>query len=222
MYLIQFINLLNENKNVLKILGLKSLVMRFYLLSTKNFFYYCTVIIPATRPNSPVNVYVDLLMLRELFDQTDEEALDSLMFEELRVLLDGAYYSKEISKKAEKNNIKIKMIPTNLVGRNPSSEKNGYEQFDIDETSHIVNACSMLHAPTDSKFKKQVYRAHFSKELCTNCPHRPHCPVSEQKKQFLFEVSETKLHCPMLRTEVGTAEYKEIASKIHKKQDTNH
>ncbi len=150
--------------------------------------------------------------------------------EELRVLVDGAYYSEEISKNAEKNN--IKMIPTNLVGRNPSSEKTGYEQFDIDESNHIVNACPMHHAPTDSKFKKQVYRAHFSKKLCTNCPHRPHCPVSEQKKQFLFEVSETKLHCSMLRAEMGTAEYKEIASKragvegipsiLRRKHDVDH
>jgi hypothetical protein len=35
----------------------------------------------ATRPNNPVNVYVGLLMLREIFRQSDEEALDSLMFD---------------------------------------------------------------------------------------------------------------------------------------------
>lgn len=138
-----------------------------------------------------------------------------------------------------------------LNGRKPVSDRNcgsalhklfqgflneslgfGYEQFDIDESNHIVNACPMHHAPTDSKFKKQVYRAHFSKKLCTNCPHRPHCPVSEQKKQFLFEVSETKLHCSMLRAEMGTAEYKEIASKragvegipsiLRRKHDVDH
>jgi hypothetical protein len=36
---------------------------------------------PATRPNNSVNVYVGLLMLKEIFTQSDEECLDSLMFD---------------------------------------------------------------------------------------------------------------------------------------------
>ena len=36
---------------------------------------------PASRPNNPVNVYLGLLMLKEIFGQSDEEALDSLMFD---------------------------------------------------------------------------------------------------------------------------------------------
>jgi hypothetical protein len=35
---------------------------------------------PASRPNNPVNVYFGLLILREIFNQSDEEALNSLMF----------------------------------------------------------------------------------------------------------------------------------------------
>jgi hypothetical protein len=36
---------------------------------------------PATRPNNPVNVYFGLLILREVFNQSDEEVLNSLMFD---------------------------------------------------------------------------------------------------------------------------------------------
>jgi len=36
---------------------------------------------PASRPNNPVNVYFGLLILREIFNQSDEEALDSLIFD---------------------------------------------------------------------------------------------------------------------------------------------
>ena len=36
---------------------------------------------PASRPNNPVNVYFGLLILREIFNQSDEEALNSLMFD---------------------------------------------------------------------------------------------------------------------------------------------
>lgn len=36
---------------------------------------------PASRPNNPVNVYVGLLILKEIFSQSDEECLDSLKFD---------------------------------------------------------------------------------------------------------------------------------------------
>ena len=36
---------------------------------------------PATRPNNPVNVNMGLIMLREMFVQTDEEAQTSLYFD---------------------------------------------------------------------------------------------------------------------------------------------
>jgi len=36
---------------------------------------------PASRPNNPINVYFGLLILRDIFNQSDEEALNSLMFD---------------------------------------------------------------------------------------------------------------------------------------------
>ena len=36
---------------------------------------------PASWPNNPANVYFGLLILREIFNQSDEEALNSLMFD---------------------------------------------------------------------------------------------------------------------------------------------
>jgi hypothetical protein len=36
---------------------------------------------PASRPNNPATVYFGLLILREIFNQSDEEALNSLMFD---------------------------------------------------------------------------------------------------------------------------------------------
>ena len=36
---------------------------------------------PASRPNYPVNIYFGLLILREIFNQSDEEVLNSLMFD---------------------------------------------------------------------------------------------------------------------------------------------
>ncbi|WP_273701919.1 transposase [Tepidanaerobacter acetatoxydans] len=36
---------------------------------------------PASRPNNPVNVYIGLLMVKDIFAQTDEEAIHSLYFD---------------------------------------------------------------------------------------------------------------------------------------------
>jgi hypothetical protein len=151
------------------------------------------------------NTYSDQAFSSDIIEKLGKQE------ENTRVLVDGAYYSEDISKKATENNMQF--IPTNLVGRQASSEKSGYEAFNIDEINHTVKNCPMGHAPTDSKYKREVYRAHFPRELCDNCPHRPNCPVSEQKKQYLLEVSETKFHRSVLKAEMGTAQYQEIASK---------
>ena len=45
---------------------------RFSVLYSKNH---------ASRPNNPVNVYMGLLLLKEIFTQSDEECIDSLMFD---------------------------------------------------------------------------------------------------------------------------------------------
>jgi len=50
--------------------------------------------------------------------------------ENTKVLVDGAYYSEEISKKAIENNMEF--IPTNLVGRQKKKKKSGYEAFNIE------------------------------------------------------------------------------------------
>jgi len=36
---------------------------------------------PVSRPNNPVNVYFGLLILKEIFNQSDEEAIDLLIFD---------------------------------------------------------------------------------------------------------------------------------------------
>jgi hypothetical protein len=67
-----------ERENILKIPGQRPLVKRSSPSSKKIGLAYCIVII---RPNNPVNVYFGLLILREVFGQSDEEALYSLMFD---------------------------------------------------------------------------------------------------------------------------------------------
>jgi hypothetical protein len=123
-------------------------------------------------------------------------------------LVDGAYYSEEIAKCAKSKN--IKMVPTNLVGRSKAS---GYEKFEMDEKRHIVKRCPSGHKPINSTFKEGSYRAHFNVKHCSNCPLRENCSVVKQKKSYLFNVSEKRVHRCQLIAKMGTSEYQEITSK---------
>jgi len=123
-------------------------------------------------------------------------------------LVDGAYYSEDIAKKAEAKGIKI--LPTNLVGGGKNS--NG-DKFEINEKEHLVKKCPSGHQPINSTFKEGSYRAHFNQKHCNHCPLRKDCPVVKQKKSYLFKVSEKTLHRCQLITKMGTSEYQELAKK---------
>jgi len=123
-------------------------------------------------------------------------------------LVDGAYFSEEINKKAKAKG--IKMVPTNLVG---GGKNNNGDKFEIEEKEHLVKKCPSGHKPITSKFKEGSYRAHFDKKHCNDCPLRKDCPVIEQKKSYLFKGSEKTLHRSQLITKMGTLEYQELAKK---------
>lgn len=122
--------------------------------------------------------------------------------------IDGAYHSEDINNKARAKG--IKMIPTNLVGGGKNSN---CDKFEIEEKEHLVKKCPSGHKPITSKFKEGSYRAHFNKKHCINCPFRKDCPVIEQKKSYLFKVSEKTLHRSRFITRMGIPEYQELARK---------
>lgn len=130
---------------------------------------------------------------------------------EVNMLVDGAYYSHDLSKEAKENNINL--IPTGLVGRSVNDENIGFKDFEIDEKEQVVTKCPMGHKPVKSTFKRGAYTAHFAKEICDSCPNFPNCPLKSQKKRYFFQVTETKLHRAKLMAEMKTVEYKKIASK---------
>lgn len=139
-----------------------------------------------------------------------EDTIEKLPVEKdgVTALVDGAYFSEEINKKAKAKG--IKMVPTNLVGGGKNSN---CDKFEIEEKEHLVKKCPSGHKPITSKFKEGSYRAHFDKKHCSNCPFRKDCPVIEQKKSYLFKVSEKTLHRCQLITRMGTSEYQELSRK---------
>jgi hypothetical protein len=141
-------------------------------------------------------------------DQKFAEDTIKRLAEGTTTLVDGAYYSEEIAKKAEAKG--IKMVPTNLVGGGKNSNA---DQFEIDEKEHLVIKCPSGHKPIHSTFKKGSYRAHFDKKHCSHCPLRKDCSAIKQKKSYLFRISEKTLHRCQLITKMGTSQYQELARK---------
>ena len=139
-----------------------------------------------------------------------EDTISKLPVEkdEVTALVDGAYYSEDIDKKAKAKG--IKMFPTNLVGGGKNSNA---AQFEIDEKEHLVTKCPSGHKSITSTFKAGSYRAHFDKKHCNYCPFRKDCSVIKQKKSYLFRVSEKTLHRCQLITKMGTSKYQELARK---------
>jgi len=135
-----------------------------------------------------------------------EDTISKLPVEKVTALVDGAYYSEEIAKKAKAKG--MKMVPTNLVGGGKNSNA---AQFEINEK--VVKKCPSGHKPITSTFKAGSYRAHFDKKHCNRCPFRKDCSVIEQKKSFLFKISEKSLHRLRLITKMGTSKYQELARK---------
>ena len=65
------------------------------------------------------NVYSDQQFSKDIIKKL------GLQENETNVIVDGTYYSEKIAKLATKN--KLNFIPTNLVGRDQSVSKTGYD-----------------------------------------------------------------------------------------------
>lgn len=89
---------------------------------------------PASRPNSPVNVIIGLLVIKDLFDQTDEEVIGSLHF-------DDRYQYALRTTSFEKQPVSINTL-TNFRNR----VYNYYEETRIDLIQQETEAISKLIA----------------------------------------------------------------------------
>lgn len=150
------------------------------------------------------NIHSDQKFSKEVIDSMGKQS------EEVALIVDGAYYSEDINNQAAENNINI--IPTALTG--PISTKTeGIAGIGIDAVTNLISHCLNFQEPISSKYNDGLHQAHFSKEQCTNCPHKEQCPIIEQKKSNLLKVSETALNRANLITKMSSTEYHDIADK---------
>jgi len=153
------------------------------------------------------NTYDDSRFAKDVLEKKSSQE------EELQLLVDGAFYSQEISDMAKEKN--IKMIPGELRGRKPSEDKIECSKFKIDENENIIKECPSGKNPVESTYNTEndIYRAKFSKDDCENCPVKNKCRKKEQKKYNVIEFSQNQYKTSVLRAEMNTKEYVKLKNK---------
>ena len=148
-----------------------------------------------------------------------DETIDSLVLDNLpnntgKIILntDCAYYTDELSQKADLHNINL--IPGQLTGAKPNPEKLGFDQFKVDENTHQVIGCPADQKPDETYYdaKGKSYTVKMSKEKCEACPLRDQCPMKSQKKMNDVKFSEKRYRNDQLRARMGTEEYRKLAN----------
>lgn len=131
--------------------------------------------------------------------------------EKVQVITDGAYYEIEKATEALKQNIEL--IPGELVGRKPSTDKIGYDKFAVDKESNVIINCPGGAEPEESYNSSKSYTSKFNKETCDKCPLRDKCPIKSQKKFNTIHVSEKRRNTDLQREKMSQSEYIEITNQ---------
>jgi hypothetical protein len=103
--------------------------------------------------------------------------------------VDGGYYSEDIEKKSQEQN--VNMHYADMTGKAPNPEKIPLTAFKIDEKFNVLS-CPENHPALKSNFKKKsrIVNAHFSLEHCQRCPQKENCPVKFQKTSAVLRVNQ--------------------------------
>ena len=92
----------------------------------------------ASRPNNPVNVYLGLLILKEIFGQTDEQAVESLMFDmRYQYALNTTSFKEQPISKNSLSNFRTAVYRYN--------QQNGVDLIQEEFESHAEGFCRMLN-----------------------------------------------------------------------------
>lgn len=139
--------------------------------------------------------------------------LEETSSEKIQLIVDGAYYEQEKAEDAASKGVEL--IPGELVGRKPSTDKLSYSSFSIDEDKNVVNRCPNNQEPIQTYYdeKGKSYTAKFSKEQCQDCPHRDKCPMKEQKKANVVRFSAKRYKTDLQRAKMDDTAYIKLVNQ---------
>ena len=131
--------------------------------------------------------------------------------EKVQVITDGAYYEQEKAEEARKQGIEL--IPGELVGRKPSTDKLPYSDFIVDKDQNVITQCPGGNQPTESYNSSKSYTAKFNKTDCEKCNLRDKCPMKPQKNFNTVSVSEKRYNTDLQRAKMSLPEYIELTNQ---------
>jgi hypothetical protein len=100
--------------------------------------------------------------------------------------VDGGFHSEDVHQTAKENAIEIHL--TNMSGTEPT-KKLPVSEFDIDETTNVINRCPGGHIPTRAGVSGGQTSAHFPHEACANCEFRERCYSKKQAKDCVVRIT---------------------------------
>ncbi|MDO9574859.1 MAG: transposase [Candidatus Contubernalis sp.] len=133
--------------------------------------------------------------------------------DKIQLIVDGAFYEQDKAEDALSKGIEL--IPGELVGRKPATDKIGYNRFTVDEDRNTVTHCPHNQEPIKSYYdeEKKTYTVKFSKEQCQDCTHQDQCPMKAQKKDNVVRFSAKRYKTDVQRQKMNTAEYFKVVNQ---------
>ena len=129
----------------------------------------------AVKPNNTSDVEI----LNERLEDIHENTGCTDMY------VDGGFHSVDVHATAKENGIEIHL--TNMSGTEPT--KLPTTEFEIDESTNVINKCPGGHTPIRTGVSKGQTSAHFPHETCANCEKREQCYSKEQVKDCVVRIS---------------------------------
>ena len=183
-----------------------------------------------SRPNTPVNVTVGALLLKEVTGMSDDEILNAMMFDirfkvalhttgmaeqpighqenPVTIAAGGAYSGSNLEEKAAENNVTI--FNTNLTGR---EAKDIAADFKFNEDGTRVTECPNGKTPKSCSCSKAgTCTVSFRKEDCANCPYRDRCNPKEYARTTRVTISARTQQRAQKQRERKTDEFKKMSA----------
>ena len=146
-------------------------------------------------------------------DTIDDLAKETSLDTPLKMIVDGAYFTIDLAKKAVAKGIEL--IPGQLTGRKQSESKMSYgKTFNLDE-DNLVTSCVNGEEPFYSNYdaEKDVCTAKFSKKVCAACNLKEECRIQFQKKANTARFDKDRYLRDIYRNRMKTDEFIELTNQ---------
>lgn len=155
------------------------------------------------------NIYSDQKFSADILEKLNNDpALNTGIDNQLKIFMDGAYYTYELSKKAL--TLGIQFMPGELTGKKPAADKMTYYQnFNLDsDYENVLNCANDVEPDYQEKNPdKNSFYAFFDKEKCAGCKLKSECRIKSNRKHNSVSFTEQRYETGKLRETMGEKEY---------------